>query len=67
MPSSEIGDWTSSALRNAQGLLGLLRKLTCTPLSEATPIYRNTPYSTGIGINWEVNQWKPVTHNSEKN
>lgn len=25
--------------------------VTCTPLREATPMYRKTPYSTGMGIN----------------
>lgn len=30
----------------------VLRGLTWIPLSEEAPMYRKTPYSTGIGINW---------------
>lgn len=28
---------------------------TCTPLREATPMYRKTPYRTGIGMNYKRN------------
>jgi hypothetical protein len=30
-------------------------------------MYRNTPYSTGIGINWEGKKWIKVKTNKKKN
>lgn len=37
-------------------------ELTCIPLSEDTPMQRNTPYNTGIGINY-----KEMKKREEKN